>query len=147
MKIERWASIDAIKATNRASGGYWFTPDTMRFFRSRIGSRLVDGRFFVTSETPDSGTPRRYSVRMAYGQDARIETMSGFREFTSAAQAYAWIGGMLRMDHPAGVDVADDGRYRGVCPCGWVGVFRSADDASADYLASEVRQHIAIWAS
>ena len=66
---------------NRNPGGYWFEPDTMRFFKTRMGSEFYagtpnpDGPFeplggdwercpmvFVTSEKPPHG-PRAYSVR------------------------------------------------------------------------------------
>jgi hypothetical protein len=48
-----YPSMTAFKAANRAAGFFFFSKDTMRFFRSKVESDLLtigDRQFFVTSE-------------------------------------------------------------------------------------------------
>ena len=61
-------SIDEVKRINAQSGYYFFSPDTMRFFKSRICGELYDNRYFVTSERQHDSMnhtsyPRQYSIR------------------------------------------------------------------------------------
>lgn len=73
----------------------YFSPDTMRFFDSRVCSEVTmahDGTaYFVTSERYDESTPRLYSVRRYYparnGERAHIETVGGFLRYTSRSGA------------------------------------------------------------
>lgn len=79
-------TIEQIKSANAAAGFHFFEPDTLRFFRSRIGSKVYGGRFFVTSEEGPSGG-RRYTVREAL-PDGRIQTIEPFYALTYG-QAHA----------------------------------------------------------
>lgn len=51
------------------SGSHFFTPNAMRFFRSRMeidAVKVGDGRYmFITSEQFDEEAPRLYTVRSA----------------------------------------------------------------------------------
>jgi hypothetical protein len=75
-----------IEYKNRTHGnGHFFDPDTMRFFRSRIGavrhkknSNII---FFVTSEKPPHGD-RMFSVRRME-EDGDINTVGEFCSMTS----------------------------------------------------------------
>jgi len=82
-------TIDAIKEANHMAGQFWFSPDTLRFFRSRIGSTVYEGPggvYFVSSEQFGfNGTqPRRYTVRQFFPADARIGTVGPFNELSRA---------------------------------------------------------------
>ena len=56
----RRANREYAKRTGRA---YWFGPNEMRFFNTRIhGARLVGGRYFITSERPGEGYNWSYHV-------------------------------------------------------------------------------------
>ena len=69
--------------------GYWFTPDTMRFFRTRISDTLFYGTqfiYFVTSEKA-SNQNRLYSVRSYDPKNGDIETVGDFQDHTSSYQA------------------------------------------------------------
>lgn len=82
-------SIEEIKQANKAAGSHSFSPNTMRFFRSRVGFRVYpvkDGAFFTTSERYDNSTPRLYTVRRAY-DDGRIETMGEFQAYNTSGEA------------------------------------------------------------
>lgn len=85
-----------IETAARLAGSHFFDPDTMRFFRSRVGERVYNGRFFVTSEQNDHGgirspEPRRYTVRVVIpaGRGLRfdIDDCGGFQAFASSAAA------------------------------------------------------------
>lgn len=46
-------TIQEIKRANRKAGQYFFSPDTMRFFASRVSSSVFEGAggiYFITSE-------------------------------------------------------------------------------------------------
>lgn len=88
-----YASVAEIKAANRAAGQHYFDKEAMRFFNSRIGRRVIAGRYFIDSTqfcARGECLPRRYSVCMA---DARghVQHVSEPGAFLSerAALAYA----------------------------------------------------------
>ena len=67
---------------------YFFYPDTMRFFSSRIQrTPPYKGRVFVTSERMNWNSPRLYSVRVIK-PSGNIETIGDFQGFTSRQSAH-----------------------------------------------------------
>ena len=78
-------TIDDIKKRNREVGHHFFDDETMRFFSSRVYSKVC-GDYFVTSEQFPSGL-RHYSVRRIDWDTGVIETVGGFQRFTSLADA------------------------------------------------------------
>lgn len=90
-------SMDEIKRLNDRRGGKWFSPENMRFHRSRLGYRTellkVGETFacnvFVSSErTWNSG--RAYTVRLCL-PNGEIENLSELDQFTSRDQAWRWF--------------------------------------------------------
>ena len=82
-------------------GRHWFDPDTMRFFKTRMGRwgyRGPGGTYFVTSEQ-GPGMPRLYTVRRLAGP-GRIETVGEFCGYKArstaieAARAHAMDRGL-----------------------------------------------------
>lgn len=75
-------SMDSIRAAVDSTGSHWFSPATMRFFRTRLPqSGLRDGRgrlWFVSSEAYSRG-PRRYNVRCFSITDGRVHTHGDFQ--------------------------------------------------------------------
>ena len=79
------------------AGYYWFSAGAKRFFSSRILAATwtpsYDGRgaWFVTSEQfrPSQGDPhpRRYSVRWADFQSAKVDTVGEFQAYRTARDA------------------------------------------------------------
>lgn len=63
----------------------WFSPSTMRFFHSRVGSELYNGRYFISSEQMEYNTPRKYTVREVT-QDG-IHEVGGFMAHDTWKQA------------------------------------------------------------
>ena len=90
-----YRTIEEIEAANEAHGHHFFESATKRFFRSRIGQTVYGGRFFVTSEQFDARSPRLYTVRRA-NDDGSIGTASEFQQFSTSAQAKAWIMHTIR---------------------------------------------------
>jgi hypothetical protein len=86
--MTNYASIQDIRAANERAGQHWFSPSTMRFFRSRIGRTVIGGRFFVTSEQYHDGSPRLYTIREAL-EDGSVETVGGFQAWRSSRDATA----------------------------------------------------------
>ena len=78
-----------LKQRNQAGGGYWFTPDTLRFFSSRIMGDLFPGTdhvYFVSSERRE-GEARRYTVRRLNGETGRVDTVGDFQRYASRSGA------------------------------------------------------------
>ncbi len=77
-------NIEEIKKNNIEAGRFFFSPETMRFFGSRVHPAVYEGPggiYFVTSEQPPHG-PRTYTVHQAlpegryHGPGALIITVS-----------------------------------------------------------------------
>lgn len=75
-----YRSIEDVKRANKQVGGHWFDRDTLRFFNTVIESRLIGGRYFVTSERMDLDRVKRYSVRQAM-PDGSIDTIGEFQQY------------------------------------------------------------------
>jgi hypothetical protein len=82
-------SMADFKAANKASGRFWFSPDTMRFFRSKVEGGLISfgsRQFFITSEqfVPSEGPadPRKFTVREALA-DGSVDTVGEFQGFAT----------------------------------------------------------------
>lgn len=89
-------TIEDIKRLNKEGGKYFFSPDTMRFFRSRVGDTVYQGQggiFFVTSEQFATYSPhyrvdpRKYTVRQFIPESGDVETVSEYNEL-SRSQAH-----------------------------------------------------------
>jgi len=92
-----FTSIEQIRYANRQLGHHFFDTDTLRFFRSRNGSTVYGGQYFITSEQDhDYGGSigaawdgeRRYTVRRA-NADGSIETVGHFGQYGSRSGAAA----------------------------------------------------------
>ena len=69
-------------------GSHFFSPDTMRFFSSRIQTTPpYKGRVFVTSERMNWNSPRYYTVRCVR-PDGRIDTIEEFQGFANRQSAH-----------------------------------------------------------
>ena len=82
-------SMADLKAANKAAGQFFFSPGTMKFFRSKIVTPLIMGKYFITSETftaSDGSSSTNYTIRQA-NQDARIVTVGQKHKTLSLAKA------------------------------------------------------------
>lgn len=99
MLTKRYQSIVQVRAANRAAGENWFSRDTMRQWRSRIEFGLYAGRYFITSEQPDTKYPRGYTVREAF-EDGSIRSVSEYGEFQSLAGARKYVRKLAKEVRP-----------------------------------------------
>lgn len=84
--------IEDVKHANEKAGKYWFSKDTLRFFKSRVAPVAYttrDGKtaYFVSSEKFDHDTPRLYTVRMCDLTTGEIDTVGKFQAYKSQAAA------------------------------------------------------------
>jgi len=71
-------------------GSHFFSPDSMRFFNSRIQTNPpYKGRVFVTSERMNWNSPRLYTVRVVQ-TSGDIKTIGDFGGFTSRQSAHRY---------------------------------------------------------
>lgn len=88
-----WWTMSKIRAADREAGRHFFSPGTMRFFKSRIHSRVYQGNggiYFVTSEQGPHG-PRLFTVRRFIPEPVDIRTWpdyNGFQKFYSRGAAH-----------------------------------------------------------
>jgi hypothetical protein len=79
-------TTDQVKRAHEARGGRFFSPANMRAFRSRVGSEVYGGRYFITSEKEKDKSPRRYTVR-EIRDSADIMTVGKVMQHASWQQA------------------------------------------------------------
>jgi len=84
-----------LRLFNAQQGQYFFSPATIRSFRSRIQDLPpYGGCVFVTSEADFYGGHRRYSVRVMRA-DGGIDTWGTFRDYETREEAHReakWLG-------------------------------------------------------
>ena len=78
-----------VRAANKESGYYFFSPDTLRFFASRIASKLyIKQQCFITSEKKCFNDETRvYSVRYVR-PDGSIDTLANGLACIESAREY-----------------------------------------------------------
>jgi hypothetical protein len=79
-------TLTEFRKLNSDTGRHFFDKDAMSFFRSRIESGMIGGKFFITSEQFDADSPRFYSIRRA-NDDGSVTTLSQFQQYSTLAEA------------------------------------------------------------
>jgi hypothetical protein len=99
--IGNFTSIDHVKQHNTQQGYLWFTPDTMRYHKTQLGTDLFGGCVFVSSEKHDMPyqppQPRKYSIRVAM-DNGSIQTYA-FHQYDTMREAKReakWLGEALK---------------------------------------------------
>ena len=81
--------IDMIERKNQEAGKHWFSPDTKRFFKSKIDNvayKKGNKAYFISSEKgPDE--IRKFSVREADLDTGEVNTVGEFQAFTNRKDA------------------------------------------------------------
>ena len=80
-EIVSFASMSDFRAAYKTTGGHFFDRKTMSFFKSRIESGILKGRFFITSESDFRGMNRFYNLREIQ-PDLSINTIGEFNSAT-----------------------------------------------------------------
>jgi len=78
-------TISDVKRANKEAGNFFFERKTMNFFKSKIESTLLKGKYFITSEQYKD-EPRKYTLREV-ADDASINTVGSFQQFRTKADA------------------------------------------------------------
>ena len=81
-----YKTIDEIKQANEDAGQCWFSPSSMKFFRSKVHSPVYEGNFFVSSEQASAGHPRLFSVRYL-DENGHVKTKGKFQRYTTLVLA------------------------------------------------------------
>lgn len=86
----RYRGIQHIKDANSRAEQFWFSPDSLRFFNSRVYPTVYHGHYFITSESPDRAVwdSPRYTVRFARdnGHIATVGEFMAYKTLELAAQ-------------------------------------------------------------
>ena len=85
-------TIKEFKRFNKEVGQHWFSPDTMKFFNTKIEYWEFDTGFFITLEH-DHLMPHMYSVRKADFDTGKVETIGEFHSHKSLQAAKEWLKG------------------------------------------------------
>jgi hypothetical protein len=95
--VSKFTRIEEIEGLNAALGYYFFSPDTMRWFNSKVYDdvRQIEGQgvAFITSERDsylDRQPTRLFTVRIMT-LDGRIKELSEFQQFNTLRQARTWL--------------------------------------------------------
>ena len=82
-------TIAAIREADHRAGRYFFSPDTMRFFNSRVLPAVYEGPggvYFLTSEkfrgSDGVSAPRKYTIRRFTPDPVNIRTVAGFNQMS-----------------------------------------------------------------
>ena len=83
-----------VKLANAQSGGHWFEPGTLRFFRSRLPQVAYQGpggTYFVSSEqfrgSNGARAPRAYTVRRFHPETGDVDTVGEFQAYKHRSTA------------------------------------------------------------
>lgn len=81
-------NVEAVRKANRTIGHHWFDPSSMRFFSSHINGadKLINKRFFISSEQFDSNSPRLYTIRVVL-PNGEVDTYGEFQAYKSRSEA------------------------------------------------------------
>jgi hypothetical protein len=100
-------TIAKIKQANKEAGQFFFSPDTMRFFRSRVLDFVTYGDdqkvYFITSEKYVSSDyrvqgRRLYTLRAFIVATGRVDTIGEFQAYTSSRAAKAAANKLAAVD-------------------------------------------------
>ena len=93
-----WASVNEVKEANSLLGHHWFSPSTMRFFKSRIITGILYDRYFITSEKACfEDETRVFKVRIA-NDNGSVDTVDGQQDgFSSKAKALKFLNKLVEV--------------------------------------------------
>lgn len=81
-------TIAELKRRNSEIGHFFFSKDTMKFFKSKIASKIIDGKYFITSEIQSK--IKVYTIR-EFKQTGEIINNPFGESFFSVREAKAFL--------------------------------------------------------
>ena len=84
-----------VKRINARTGHFFFKPDTMRFFKSKVNPNemLYKDKYFITSETNPSGETR-FTIREFNAESGDVHTIGDFHKFPTRKEAEDYMRGI-----------------------------------------------------
>lgn len=79
-------SLQEFQELNETKGFFWFKPDTMGFFKSRIETWDPDTGYFITRETNPSKITA-YTIRRADFETGNVSTIGEFHAHKTLLKA------------------------------------------------------------
>lgn len=98
-QLGHFPSVGHVQDANKNGGRFFFEPNAMRGFRSRVHNALYGGCVFVTSEQfsfRGHTEPREYRVRVAMSDGSIQSVMGKFKTRANAHDNAKWLGESLR---------------------------------------------------
>ena len=98
-QLGHFPSVGHGQDANKNGGRFFFEPNAMRGFRSRVHNALYGGCVFVTSEQfsfRGHTDPREYRVRVAMSDGSIQSVMGKFKTRADAHDNAKWLGESLR---------------------------------------------------
>lgn len=95
----KYTSINQIISEAERAGSHFFSKAALRFFDSRILSRIYGGCYFITSERDRyrDSNPRFYTIRK-YEGGLKVETIGEFCQYKTKAQAVAAVNKLIKTE-------------------------------------------------
>lgn len=93
-----WHSMRRLREANADAGKFFFSRGAMRFFNTRIETKVIGGWYFVTSEQYSDETPRLFTVRKANEDGSEIDTIGEFQAYETKADAKSAIARLVDQD-------------------------------------------------
>ena len=96
---KQYTSINQIISEAERAGSHFFNEATLRFFNSRIQSKIYGGCYFITSErdTYRDSNPRFYTIRK-YEGGLGIETVGEFCQYKTKTQAVSAVKKLIKTE-------------------------------------------------
>ena len=79
-------TIAELKALNAENGYFFFSKQTMNFFKSKVHGGIIRGQYFITSECNFDKTKRLFTIR-EFDQKANIKTVGEFQAYKTYQDA------------------------------------------------------------
>jgi len=80
-------TIAQIRQHNKAAKQHWFDERSMKYFNTRIEIEPDENHIFITSETPDDDTPRKFSLRQYHPRCGMVDTLGEFWKYKTLDEA------------------------------------------------------------
>lgn len=96
---KQYTSINQITSEAQSAGSHFFDDSTLRFFSSRIHSKIYGGCYFITSERDEyrDSNPRFYTIRK-YEGGLKVETIGKFCQYATKAQAVSAVNKLIKAE-------------------------------------------------
>jgi hypothetical protein len=81
-------NVNEVRSFNKSIGHHWFDKSSMRFFNSHVNGadKLINGRFFISSEQFNSESPRLFTIRIAR-PNGEVDTYGEFQAYKTRKEA------------------------------------------------------------